>query len=495
MDSSNVKDKKSKILFLEQIIGYVQTKLSITVDLKPSQVVSGRETGKTCHFLQLLSVIASFDFFSQEASENVAPNGKDLTQTITGKSRTTHQDSVQESTVADQEENLVNVSRNKAGIENSTKRDEGHIFPTKANQSISTSDTEQFEDTESISEQNLVCQNLSPVLKRVDNDDTERKSDEINETTIKESLGTIGFEESERETIDGNTTFKKIDNNRNFDDQQDHNQEKICKDDRVPSQNSNLDPKKQNTVISSLKDNVDESQLTQTNNIEETDALDYTQTVTYDRPKTARCKPPAIKELNNIDIFEDSVHLQTGLKPVIFVDDGIDVLRATQNLTKTKNVSKSTEKAMSKAENEIDFDEPKNKDTFKLRAGILQKRTGNIHTFSSSSASPNIKTVCAVIQRIANVVTPIGTRLDRIQLYLSQMGNEKNNWKYGAVQYLREIKESKQRRSVMTEKLEKKNKDVEKEISDIKKMITKIKKKIHNNDAWIRKRLDQLSLT
>ena len=499
MDSSNVKDKKSKISFLEQIIEYVQTKLFITVDIKPSQVVSGREPGKTCHFLQLLSVLASFEIFSLESSENVAPNDKDTTETTTEKSRTTHQDSGQEYTTADQEEDLVKVSSDETRTENSTKGGEERLLPKEANPSMSTIKTEHYEDTESTPKQNLASENATPVLRRVDNDDSEQKSDYTKKSSMKESLGTIIVEEVPRKnTIDGKTPYNKVDNIGNLEDQQVDNQEKTCKGGNMSLQNSNLDKKKQYIGTSSLKDKVDESQLMQSNSIDDAETSDYTQTVTYDRPKTARRKPPSLKELNNVDIFEESVPLQTGLKPVIFFDDGLDALTPTQYPAYTKHDVTSTlsvNSAVSKAENDIEFGEPKNKETFKLRTGILQKKNANVHTFSSSSASPNVKIVCEVIQRITNVVTPIGTRLDRIQLYLSQMGNEKNNWKYGAVQYLREIKEAKQRKSIMTGKIEKKNRDIEKEISDIKKMITKLKKKIHNNDVWIRKRLDQLSLT
>ena len=59
--SSNVKDKSSKIAFLEKIIGHVESTLNESVHAHPSKIVAGMESEKTCHFLQMLVVAASFN--------------------------------------------------------------------------------------------------------------------------------------------------------------------------------------------------------------------------------------------------------------------------------------------------------------------------------------------------------------------------------------------------------------------------------------------------
>ena len=61
MDSSKVKEKEAKIRFLEKILSHVSTKLNISIDVKPSKIVAGLEGDKTCHFLQLLAVVATAD--------------------------------------------------------------------------------------------------------------------------------------------------------------------------------------------------------------------------------------------------------------------------------------------------------------------------------------------------------------------------------------------------------------------------------------------------
>ena len=59
MDSSKVKSKESKIRFLEKIRNFVSDRLGISIDLRPSKVVAGLEPEKTCHFLQLFALMAS----------------------------------------------------------------------------------------------------------------------------------------------------------------------------------------------------------------------------------------------------------------------------------------------------------------------------------------------------------------------------------------------------------------------------------------------------
>eukprot|EP00957_Ditylum_brightwellii_P145919 11111984-Ditylum_brightwellii.AAC.1 len=61
MDSSNVKDKQSKMKFLEKIIKDVEKKLGLDIQAKPGKIVAGLEADKTCHLLQLFAVAATID--------------------------------------------------------------------------------------------------------------------------------------------------------------------------------------------------------------------------------------------------------------------------------------------------------------------------------------------------------------------------------------------------------------------------------------------------
>lgn len=53
-----VKTKDTKIKFLDKIIEFLNLRLNMTIDLKPSKVVAGLEPEKTCHFLQLFGAYA-----------------------------------------------------------------------------------------------------------------------------------------------------------------------------------------------------------------------------------------------------------------------------------------------------------------------------------------------------------------------------------------------------------------------------------------------------
>jgi TRAF3-interacting protein 1 len=53
------KDKYSKISFLEKVIHHVEHTLSVTIDVKPGQIVAGLEVEKTRQFLQLFVVAAT----------------------------------------------------------------------------------------------------------------------------------------------------------------------------------------------------------------------------------------------------------------------------------------------------------------------------------------------------------------------------------------------------------------------------------------------------
>lgn len=53
------KDKYSKLSFLEKVIGHVQRTLSVSIDVKPGQILAGLEVEKTRQFLQLFVIAAT----------------------------------------------------------------------------------------------------------------------------------------------------------------------------------------------------------------------------------------------------------------------------------------------------------------------------------------------------------------------------------------------------------------------------------------------------
>jgi len=78
MVSSNVTDKKSKIDFLQKLITYVEGKLNISIEVKPSKIVVGLEPERTRYFLQLFSVVATMPASSSTEESQRYP--KDTTQ-------------------------------------------------------------------------------------------------------------------------------------------------------------------------------------------------------------------------------------------------------------------------------------------------------------------------------------------------------------------------------------------------------------------------------
>lgn len=60
MDSSRLKDKQSKVQFLEKIISHVERVLKISITtVKPSKIVAGSEPDQTCYFLQLFALAST----------------------------------------------------------------------------------------------------------------------------------------------------------------------------------------------------------------------------------------------------------------------------------------------------------------------------------------------------------------------------------------------------------------------------------------------------
>ncbi len=76
MNSANVKDKASKIEYLEAIIKRVGGHLNTLVDARPAKIVAGLEAENTCRFLQLLALAAlNIDGNSEEKA--AAPSAAD----------------------------------------------------------------------------------------------------------------------------------------------------------------------------------------------------------------------------------------------------------------------------------------------------------------------------------------------------------------------------------------------------------------------------------
>ena len=92
LDSANLKDKSSKLAFLDKVAKHVKTRLDTTIDLNSKKVVAGLETEKTRKFLQLLAIAAATTTATDEdnsdlPTDEVANDGKvggptDTTTTI-----------------------------------------------------------------------------------------------------------------------------------------------------------------------------------------------------------------------------------------------------------------------------------------------------------------------------------------------------------------------------------------------------------------------------
>ena len=72
MDSKNVKDKSSKIEYLEKILKHVGETLNTFVDARPAKIVAGLEPVNTSTFLQLLALAATAGQASGENNNNEA---------------------------------------------------------------------------------------------------------------------------------------------------------------------------------------------------------------------------------------------------------------------------------------------------------------------------------------------------------------------------------------------------------------------------------------
>ena len=70
-DSSNVKDKASKLAFLEKVVKHTEARLNTTIDINVKEVVAGLDTAKTRAFLRLLALTANTGSNSEDATDSI----------------------------------------------------------------------------------------------------------------------------------------------------------------------------------------------------------------------------------------------------------------------------------------------------------------------------------------------------------------------------------------------------------------------------------------
>ena len=70
-DSANVKDKPSKLAFLDKVVKHTEARLDTTVDLNLKKVVAGLDTAKTRAFLRLLALTANAGSNSEDATDSM----------------------------------------------------------------------------------------------------------------------------------------------------------------------------------------------------------------------------------------------------------------------------------------------------------------------------------------------------------------------------------------------------------------------------------------
>jgi len=70
-DSANVKDKPSKLAFLDKVVKHTEVRLDTTVDLNLKRVVAGLDTAKTRAFLRLLALTANAGSNSEDATDSM----------------------------------------------------------------------------------------------------------------------------------------------------------------------------------------------------------------------------------------------------------------------------------------------------------------------------------------------------------------------------------------------------------------------------------------
>ena len=70
-DSANLKEKASKLAFLDKVVKHTEARLDTTVDLNSKKVVAGLDTAKTRAFLRLLALTANAGSNSEDATDSI----------------------------------------------------------------------------------------------------------------------------------------------------------------------------------------------------------------------------------------------------------------------------------------------------------------------------------------------------------------------------------------------------------------------------------------
>ena len=85
MDSDNLKDKSSKLAFLDKVVQHVEARLDTTIDINPKKVIAGVETEKTRSLLQQLAAAATTTASAAVSGEGKSypPPGEVATSTTT----------------------------------------------------------------------------------------------------------------------------------------------------------------------------------------------------------------------------------------------------------------------------------------------------------------------------------------------------------------------------------------------------------------------------
>ncbi len=321
MDSSKVKNKDAKIRFLEKICDYVGDRLGVTVDLKPSKVVAGLETEKTCHFLQLFALVVELSKQTNNASNEVdspsrQPEGKSVGDMPNESKERDVNDSVSK------ELPLGRVDEEKEPKDNSQQEEmkeeaSGNFIKTIRDEKSDIkdfSDETQHKRSETTPRPNS-SKNVMPT------DDNDIKGQDLFSTECNEE-----------------ETFTEIEEKRD----QDQNESKHDMPDVLPS-TLDLDsgpPEHKENVVEELeggKTSIEHLFFGTDEFQEETIVDEAKQSI---RPKTARRRPPRIKERTQSAEKKSTIKVE---RPVIFKDDddGEGDVIDQENSSNTKKIEKS----------------------------------------------------------------------------------------------------------------------------------------------------------
>ena len=325
MDSSKVKNKDAKIRFLEKICNYVGDWLGVTVDLKPSKVVAGLEAKKTCHFLQLFAVVVALN----EQTNNFNSSKQEV-------------DSPSSSRQAEKKAFDDIPSESKEGDANDSDLDElplGNVDKKKEPEDDSPKQEDEMKDDASSSG------NFINAMHDEENDiqnysDGTRTQDKRSELTPRPNSGKNEEENLSPTGRNKEDTFRlsqqtEIEEKRD----QDQSESKHDEADALPS-TLDLDggpPEHKESVVGELekkKTSIEHLFFGTDEFQEETIDDEAKQSI---RPKTARRRPPRIKERTSSEEKKSTIKVE---RPIIFKDDDNDVFDE-ENSTSTKKIEKS----------------------------------------------------------------------------------------------------------------------------------------------------------